>query len=46
MVDNPTASETKDPAPDHASGRLTALFALLLSLVAVMLAGYLGYTET
>ena len=39
MVDNPTASETNDPAPGQASGRLTALFALLMSLVAVMLAG-------
>ena len=45
MVDNPTASETNDPAPGQASGRLTALFALLMSLVAVMLAGYLGYTQ-
>ena len=44
MADNPTASETSAPSPGRVSGRRTARVALLMSFVAVMLAGYLGYT--
>ena len=44
MADNTTASEISNPTSGRPSGRRTARVALLMSLVAVMLAGYLGYT--
>jgi hypothetical protein len=44
MADNPTDPEISNTAPGRMPGRWTARVALLMSVVAATLAGYLSYT--